>query len=271
MGDTIMYRTRRNAAVVLPFIVLFAAGCAGPLKQYGEQVNMVKSPTMDWGADEGRIGVLNAVVNFGSEAYSSGVSRSLSDTLLTTPQKEKVIPVEQTLSAINRSGLAGDHAAMMAEYTRTGILNKLTLNDIGRAVNARYIMVPSMPMFSQTTSGRMSVPLLGMRLFQTRISYIRLSAQVWDTTTGDMVCDASGEATLSVEDVREQRVTLEDVASKLWKRILQEMKLSELRADDTNVNTERPPAGEGEKEAIAPRAADGSRAAQIKTQLSSSQ
>jgi hypothetical protein len=49
------------------------------------------------------------------------------------------------------------------------------------------------------------------------------------------------------------------------------MKLSELRADDTNVNTERPPAGEGEKEAIAPRAADGSRAAQIKTQLSSSQ
>jgi hypothetical protein len=227
MGDTTMRTIRPDMAGMLPLAVtvLMAVGCAGPLKQWGDQVTMVKSPTVTWGEDDGKIGVLNAVVNFGSEAYSASVARSLSDTLLSNGQKDKVVPVADTLSGINRNGLAGDHAAMMAEYTRTGILNKLILNDIGQAVNARYIILPSMAMFTQTTSGRMSVPILGIRLFQTRISYIRLSAQVWDTMTGDMVCDASGEATMAIEDVREQRVTLEEVAGRLWRRMLDEMKL----------------------------------------------
>ena len=204
---------------------LLLQGCSTGIRQYGDEISLVYKSTAfgQWNVEGATVGVLSATVSFGKEGYILPVSSSLSNVLAEDGHKIKVIPVEATLSGINRKGLAGQHAAMMKEYQLTGILDRKVLQKIGKAVSARYVILPSMAMFDQEKNGRMSVPFIGMRLFQTRVSYLRLSAQMWDTTTGDMVCGASGEGTLAIEDVREKRLPFEEIAAKLWKRILQRM------------------------------------------------
>jgi hypothetical protein len=207
-------------------ILALTQGCSHGIRQWGEELSVTKSASFgQWNVDGASVAVLSATVNFGKEGYALDVSRSLSDVLAEDGHKIKVVPVEATLSGINRNGLAGAHARMMVEHQRTGILNRGVLQKIGKAVNARYVILPSLAMFEQTTNGRMSVPFIGMRLFQTRVSYLRLSAQMWDMATGEMVCDGAGEGTMAVEDVREKRIPFGEIATHLWKRILQKMEL----------------------------------------------
>jgi hypothetical protein len=216
---------------LLSLLCLFAiaplvSACSHGIRQWGDELSVTKSPSFgQWNVDGASVAVLNATVNFGMEGYALDVSRSLSAVLAEDGHKIKVVPVEVTLSSINRSGLAGTHARMMQEHQRTGILNRHALQKIGKAVNARYVMLPSMAMFTQAINGRMSVPFIGMRLFQTRTSYIRMSAQMWDTTNGEIVCDGSGEATMAIEDVREKRLPFGEVATEFWKRLLRKMEL----------------------------------------------
>ncbi len=79
-------------------------------------------------------------------------------------------------------------------------------------------MIPGMGTFRQMMSGRLS--LFGFRLFQTRTSLLRPTIQLWDTRTGRIAWESSGEATLAAEDVREVRIPFEDIAEHLWERLL---------------------------------------------------
>jgi hypothetical protein len=92
---------------------------------------------------------------------------------------------------------------------------------VGRALQAGYVFQPSMAAFSQHMSGRLS--FLGLRIFQTRISMLRLSLELWDTRSGEIVWEASGEMTLAGEDIREFRIPFEEIAEHLWERILQDL------------------------------------------------
>src|SRR5581483_5093623 len=75
--------------------------------------------------------------------------------------------------------------------------------------------------FTQTMSSRLSV--FGLRLFQMRVSTLRLSVQIWDVRTGTIVWEAGGEATLAGEDMREFRIPFEEIARHLWRRILDQL------------------------------------------------
>jgi len=213
---------RRTWGIVLVAGMLLSA-CVGPLQQWGYETSLMsKAPSFEPSVlKREQIGVLNAVVGVGLEGYTHQVSRSLSATLEQVRPSFKVISTQDTLSRINREGLASEYAAMVSEYLRSGILNRGALEKIGQALNARYVFQPSMATFSQSVSGRFSA--FGLRLFQTRISMLRLSVQLWDTRSGEIVWETSGEATLAGEDVRKFRIPFEEIAGRLWRRMLQEL------------------------------------------------
>lgn len=166
--------------------------------------------------------ILSAVVGFGLEGYSQQVSRSLSLALSQNEVPLQVIPAYEALSRINRAGLAKEYTDMVAAYVQSGILDHAYLQRVGQAVGASYAFQPSMASFDQSMAGRFS--FFGLRVFQTRISMLRLSLQLWDTRTGSIVWEASGEATLANEDVREFRIPFEDIARRLWDRILRDLR-----------------------------------------------
>jgi hypothetical protein len=210
-----------RTAVIVCMIVL--AGCAGTLTQWGEETTYTpRAASFDpKNLKQEPVAVLHAVVGFGLEGYGHQVSRSLASALTSTSPPIKGIPVQEALSRLNREGLGGEYAQMVSDYTKSGILNRSTLEKIGRTLNATYIFQPSLASFSQSTSGRFS--FFGLRLFQTRITTMRLSVQLWDARTGDIVWEASGEATLATEDVREMRIPFDEIARRLWSHMLEDL------------------------------------------------
>jgi hypothetical protein len=196
------------------------AACVGPLKQSGEEVSLF-AKALDFEPaqlDRKRVAVLHAVVGFGLEGYSHQVSRSLAKALVQGARPMVVVPPHEALSRINKAGLATAYAGMVSDYARSGILTRDVLRQVGSALDAPYVFQPSMAAFSQSVSSRFS--FFGLRLFQTRVTQLRLSVQIWNAETGAIVWEASGEATLGAEDVREFRLPFEDVANHLWRRIL---------------------------------------------------
>ncbi|MFQ5932974.1 MAG: hypothetical protein ACE5MM_11255, partial [Nitrospiraceae bacterium] len=194
------HRTRLAATMLS---LLWLTACVGPLTQWGEEISLVtRASSFDPSVlEEEQVAVLSAVVGFGLEGYSLQVSRSLSVVLAESERPIQVIPVQEALSQLNREGLATEYAAMVSEYAQSGILDRKVLEKVGEALNVGYVFQPVMAAFSQFTSGRFS--FFGLRLFQTRISMLRLSAQLWDTRTGEIAWEASGEAALADEHVRE--------------------------------------------------------------------
>ena len=158
------------------------------------------------------------MVGFGLEGYAHQVSRSLANALNQSPVPVKSLTVHDALNRINREGLSGEYAGMVSDYVRTGILDRVGLEKIGRALHVAYVFQPSLASFSQSMSSRFS--FLGLRLLQTRVTSLRLTLQLWDTKTGEIVWESSGEATLAGEDVREFRIPFEEIARRLWSHML---------------------------------------------------
>lgn len=213
-------------------LVTLAVACVGPLRQWGEEVSLVSvSPTFDPQTLTGaRVVVLNGVVGFGLEGYAVHVSRSLSQVLEESDLGLNVAPAQRAISDINQHGLTSLYAKMLGDYLHSGILDRETLERIGQAVGARYVALPTMAAFSQTTSSRLS--FFGLRIFQTRISLLRLSLQLWDARSGEIVWEASGEGTLANEDIREFRIPFEDIAQRLWRRLLLSLKPAATHEDE---------------------------------------
>ena len=149
--------------------------CAGLFKQWGVETSLVaKAPSFEPSALENeRIAVLNAMVGVTLEGFSHQVSRSLGTALEQGGHPIKVVSAHETLNLINEAGLAVEYQDMISGYIRTGILHRPVLEKIGRALDAHYVLQPTLATFSQFTSGRFS--FFGLRLIQTRVSILRLT------------------------------------------------------------------------------------------------
>jgi hypothetical protein len=118
-------------------------------------------------------------------------------------------------------GLTREYADMVTACVRTGILNRVGLEKSGRALHATHVFQPILAWFSQSMSGRLSI--LGLRILQTRVTALRLTLQLWDTRTGVILWESSGEATLAGEDIRESRIPFDEIARRLWSHMLDDL------------------------------------------------
>lgn len=113
------------------------------------------------------------------------------------------ISLPQALGAINKAGLASAYKTMFEDYQTTGIFNQTTLQQIGHAVNARYVLQLNLASFDQGSRGRFS--MLGYRLFETKHANIRMFIQIWDTDTGTIAWEGVEELIMA-EDTSSERV-----------------------------------------------------------------
>ena len=208
--------------LVLSWLLLFTA-CVGPLQQWGEETTFhPKAASFNPATlKQEQVAVLSAMVGFGLEGYAHQASRSLASALTQTRIPLKSLTIQDTLNRINMEGLTGEYAGIVSAYVRTGILDRVGLEKIGRALHVTYVFQPILASFSQSMSGRLSI--LGLRILQTRVTALRLTLQLWDTRTGEIVWESSGEATLAGEDVRESRIPFDEIARRLWSHMLDDL------------------------------------------------
>jgi len=212
----------------VPFLVvvglatssLLLASCIGVFKQWGDETSLAwKAQTFEFQSLEGkRVAVLNAFVGTTLEGYRHQVSQSLFLALSKENHPFELLSPQATKYQLNREGLAREVAAMALDYSQSGILNLDTLHNMARTLEWDYVLQPSMAEFRQALDTRLR--FFGLRVFQTRITNLRLSVQLWDTRSGEIVWESSGEGTMAGEDVRDVLIPFGDITQRLWSNIL---------------------------------------------------
>ena len=126
------------------------------------------------------------------------------------PQMQVVDP-KHSMSHINQEGLSAEYTQMRTDAEQSHILNRDTLKKIGAAIGARFVFQPRLAAFTQIMYDRWTFPGFGVVISQTRQCDLRISVQLWDAKTGELLWASTAEGTMQSEAFAKNPVYLEDV------------------------------------------------------------
>ena len=124
----------------------------------------------------------------------------------------RVISSRNSMSQINQQGLAVEYTQMRVDAELSYLLNRESLKKIGTAIGARYVFQPRLAAFAQIMTDRWTFPAFGLLIMQTRSSDLRVSLQLWDTRTGELLWVSMAEGTLQSEAASRDYIYFEDAA-----------------------------------------------------------
>lgn len=213
----------RIAGAILASVAILSSGCSTPFHLSDDHVTSVpRSPSLDIAILACKpVATLGVVAPGGIQGLSPTVSHALFTALWKASPPIRAIPTSETLNRLTDQGLAGEYADLLASYSRGGIPDRARLERIGAALGSRYVLQPGLAEFSQTVLDKFE--LAGFKIVRTRVSTLRLWLQLWDAQTGHLLSESSGEMTAAAPVlVEESTVSLDDVAQKLWSRMLKQ-------------------------------------------------
>ncbi|MEK6590091.1 MAG: hypothetical protein AABZ11_05370 [Nitrospinota bacterium] len=206
--------TNKNLFLILIFVLylILTTGCGSPFKQTNISTHELYRSSILHNISIYRIGFLTTAVSRESSLgeYRVVVSNIIEKTFRSEKPKINIISSREIINKINSANLTGIYAEVLDFYDITGILNKDFLKKIGDVLNVKYVAQPKLLSFTEATSVRLSA--LGLSLISTRETTLKVSLQVWDTFTGNIIWEGSGQATIAVEAMRAKPVTFEEVA-----------------------------------------------------------
>ena len=130
----------------------------------------------------------------------------------------RVVALPQTLSEVNRAGLAATYRGMYRDYRDTGVFDAAALRKVADAAGARYLAQLKLAEVHQGARGRLS--LLGLSLLQTHYANLRVFLQVWDSHDGSIAWEGLDEVTLAVDSGRERPIGFRDIAVQAAKDLI---------------------------------------------------
>lgn len=197
---------------LLVFVLVVMTGCSSSI--YGWQVrtnSTAFSPSFDHGLlGQEPVAVFGALSPPGIRGNEVGLDFMLGEVLHRVAPHIHIVSQQQTISQINQQGLATEYNQMRVDAEQSHILNRDPLKKVGTAIGARYVFQPRLASFTQTMYDRWTFPGFGVVISQTRQSNLRLSVQLWDTKTGELVWASMAEGTMQSEALAKDPVYLED-------------------------------------------------------------
>jgi hypothetical protein len=205
---------RRNALLGLVFVLACVTGCSSSI--YGWQVR-TSSSAFAPSFDPARLGqepvaVFGALTMPGLRGNEVGLDFMLAQVLHKVAPQIQIVSPQRSMSQINQHGLAAEYAQMRADAEQSHILNREHLKKLGTAIGARYVFQPRLASFTQLMYDRWNFPGFGLLLVQVRSSILRLSVQLWNTETGELLWASMAEGTMQSEAVAKDPVYFEDAA-----------------------------------------------------------
>jgi hypothetical protein len=168
-----------------------------------------------------QVATLGLLTPAGLQGFNPPLSHALNAALSKASPPIRGIAAHETVNVLNQQGLAAEYGTLMAGFGRGGILESKPLRQIGSALSSRYVLLPGLAEFNQVIIDRLSI--YGWNFIQSRVTTLRLWLQLWDTQTGKLVWESAGEVTAATKLLRsEQTVPLDEIARKLWLRMIQD-------------------------------------------------
>ncbi len=204
----------RLVALVVIALASLLTGCASQLlrnetQQYSPttQVAAINLPPEELRATG--IAFITPSSVTGQEEDKQAVALAFTGVLRTVRPDLRVVPLPETLSAVNRMGLTGEYRKMFEDYRLTGIFDRDSLRKVAKATATRYLAQLKLGAFRQESKGRFG--MLGVRLLETKTSTIRVFLQIWDSRDGSVAWEGYQESTVSHESLAEEYVPLKIV------------------------------------------------------------
>jgi len=145
----------------------------------------------------------------GQEEDKQALALAFTETLKLARPNLLIVPLPATLSAINRAGLAGEYRQMFEDYRLTGVFNRDTLQKVSHVTGVRYLAQLKLSAFRQESKNRWGT--LGIRMLETKSTYLRLYLQIWDGENGSVAWEGAQELTSSQESLQEDAVSFRTV------------------------------------------------------------
>ena len=146
----------------------------------------------------------------------------------------KIIEEQQLIGLINYYELVGAYTSLRRGAEQSHILDRELLQKIGGRIGARYVFQPRLAYILQTMTNRSD--LLDFRISQTRSAHIRLSLQLWDTVSGELIWSSAAEAAVEREAVTQDPVFVEDVARITFDSMLTDLLNKKTSSKYTRIN-----------------------------------
>jgi hypothetical protein len=198
--------------LIVPFLLLFLASCSGaPLVQSNFSAREpFRNPGHIILGNRDSIALLTVMEGKDGEEQRTLLVDFVGESIRKHSPQSRVIPYWEGLNVINSEGYTADYALMMHEYVQTGILNKRILSKFGEILGVTYFIQPKLMDFSQHQSTRFS--LLGLTIFKTHETQIKLYLEVWEAKTGRIVWVGSTEANMASENYESRPIPFEEIA-----------------------------------------------------------
>jgi hypothetical protein len=190
---------------VLFLLVLALAGCSLQPNSYAtlkeEAITLRKGDLESAG-----IAFITPSTVTGQEQEKQAVALAFADVLKQQRPGLKVSTLAETLSAVNRAGLADPYKRMYDDYRDTGLFSSETLRRVAQATGTRYIAQLKLQSFGQGSKGRFGV--LGLRIVETLYGDLRVYLQVWDSRDGSVAWEGMQELRIARDSTTEEPVTM---------------------------------------------------------------
>jgi hypothetical protein len=203
-------------------LVVLLAGCGPPYLADTYTTSTPKPTSLDaCELDRAPVVVLGFVAPGNLPGLSPTMSHALSGALAKVTPPIREIPTDETLNRLTDEGLATEYADLRAGFVRNGMLDRQRLRRIGFGLGSRYVLLPGLAQFDETIIDKYEAA--GIKLLRNRVTALRLWLQLWDSRTGHIVWESSGEITTATVFLSpKQTVALEQVAKKLLVRMIQD-------------------------------------------------
>ncbi len=217
----------RSAVVLFLMLPLvMASGCvSAPPPEARFSWRFYSSPTISPETFSGQsIAVLPTVsieYDAAQQIYRETLAGLLYVALKKYPDGPRILSLGVLQSSINKSALWSDVMQMYGEYQKTAVLRKDTLSRVGRAVDARYVILPRLLRFQSEIFDRATI--FGVSFLRTRQSSVDIHAQVWDTVTGEVVWEGAAEGSVASEVVRGRPASFMAVAQNACESLASKM------------------------------------------------
>ncbi len=189
--------------------VLALCGCESSLQKY----SMPEHQTLRLSAQdlrEGGLAFLTPSTVTGQEEDKQALAYAFASTLKRERTDVRVLGLPDTISAVNRAGLANSYRSMYHDYRDTAVLDGKVMGEIARAAGVRYLAQLKLANMQQGARGRLS--LLGLSVLQTQYANMRVFFQVWDSRDGTIAWEGINELTFAKDTSRELPISFRDVA-----------------------------------------------------------
>jgi hypothetical protein len=179
--------------------------------------------------------MLGPMTPAGLQGFSPFLSRALIAAISEVSPSLRAIPTHETVNIINAQGLSPDYGELISGFVRSGILERDRLRRLGAALGSRYVLLPGLAHFDQILIDRFE--FAGLKIVRNRFITLRVWLQLWDTHTGQIVWESTGEVNAARDLFLPQRIIpLDEIGQKLWLRMVQDTLLLE-----KNLVTEKKP------------------------------